>query len=388
MVSEMLSQAAFRFGVCAGVLSWAVGFAGESQAAPAITSVTPRGIQIGKPTTLVIAGSDLSADIQVISEAKIAWQTVKPGAKSNRVEIELTLEPATQPGLYAVRVAGPSGISGPVVLGVDRLPQRAFEASIGEVPAALSGSVGGAQVLSAKLTGRQGERLIIDVEAQRLGSGLKPVVRLNDARGAQSAWSPPRSIIGGDARIETKLPTDGEYTLELHDELYRPTGNGFFRLKIGDLQFADLAFPLAVSAGAKQVVKTASTNIEAAAELNAVEVVVPGETAMPLPTAERLTGAAPRVAVSDLVELTETAVPDGKMQELPATPVAISGTLASVAEEDKYVLPVTPRQKLRFEVVSRQFGSPLDGVLTIRKEDGSQLASGDDRPGSSDPLVD
>src|SRR5205085_5833035 len=28
------------------------------------------------------------------------------------------------------------------------------------------------------------------------------------------------------------------------------------------------------------------------------------------------------------------------------------------------------------------------GVLTIRKEDGSQLASGDDRPGSSDPLVD
>jgi hypothetical protein len=39
--------------------------------------------------------------------------------------------------------------------------------------------------------------------------------------------------------------------------------------------------------------------------------------------------------------------------------------------------------------LARQFGSPLDGVLTVRKEDGSeQLASGDDRPGSSDPMVD
>ena len=53
------------------------------------------------------------------------------------------------------------------------------------------------------------------------------------------------------------------------------------------------------------------------------------------------------------------------------------------------LVTVTPKQKLRFDVVARQFGSPLDGVLTIRKEDGSeQLASGDDRPGSSDPMVD
>src|SRR5436305_2501904 len=46
------------------------------------------------------------------------------------------------------------------------------------------------------------------------------------------------------------------------------------------------------------------------------------------------------------------------------------------------------KQKWRFNVIARQFGSPLYGVLTIHKEDGSQLASGDDRPGSSDPLVD
>ena len=112
------------------------------------------------------------------------------------------------------------------MLGVDRLPERAFDSSLGELPAAFSGTVGGAQVLSAKLPGKKGQRFIIDVEAQRLGSGLKPVLRLNDARGTQIAWSPPRAIIGGDARIETTLTADAEYSLELHDELYRPAGPG------------------------------------------------------------------------------------------------------------------------------------------------------------------
>src|SRR6478672_4122427 len=77
------------------------GVAIASQAAPSITSVAPRGLQIGRPTTLVITGSDLSADIQLISEAKIAGQKVKPAAKADRLEVEVTLDPTTPPGLYA-----------------------------------------------------------------------------------------------------------------------------------------------------------------------------------------------------------------------------------------------------------------------------------------------
>src|SRR5262245_5643629 len=89
-------------------------------AAPNITNITPRGLEIGKATTIVITGTDLSADVQLVSEAKIASQQVKPDAKPNRVELEVTLDPATPPGLYAVRVADAGGISSPVMLGVDR----------------------------------------------------------------------------------------------------------------------------------------------------------------------------------------------------------------------------------------------------------------------------
>src|SRR5262245_32640060 len=79
-------------------------------AAPTIATISPRGLQIGQPTTVVISGSDLSADLQLLSEAKIASQKVKPGAKPNRVELEIEVDKATLPGLYAIRVANASGI--------------------------------------------------------------------------------------------------------------------------------------------------------------------------------------------------------------------------------------------------------------------------------------
>src|SRR5437762_10526865 len=80
-------------------------------AAPAITNIAPRGLQIGQPTTVVITGTDLSADLQLLTELKIARQKVKPGAKPNRVELEVELDKGTLQGLFAVRVANAGGIS-------------------------------------------------------------------------------------------------------------------------------------------------------------------------------------------------------------------------------------------------------------------------------------
>ena len=68
-------------------------------AAPNISNISPRGLTIGQPTTLVITGSDLSPEARLLLPAKIASQTMKGEAKPDRVEIEVTLDPAVQPGL-------------------------------------------------------------------------------------------------------------------------------------------------------------------------------------------------------------------------------------------------------------------------------------------------
>lgn len=373
------------------IVSIACGFCcgTTAQAAPTITSVIPRGLQIGETTTLVISGTELSEDCQLILELGNAKQTLKPGAKANRVEIDVALDDSVQAGLYTLRVANASGISGPVMVGVDRLPQRGFTGSIQSLPVAMSGNLSGAQVLEGKLTGKQGQRVVLDVECQRLGGGIKPVVRLYDARGKQIAWSPPRAMIGGDARLEAMLPTDGEYTFELHDELFRSSGQGFFRLKIGDLAFSDLAFPLAVEAGSQKAITVVPTLASEPAKVDASQVQTPGETTISIPESPGFTGARPRVLVSDIAEVAEEKRADKSTpQLLTKAPIAVSGVLASAGEEDLYEFPVKPKQKLRFDLLARQVGSPLDAVVTLRNEKGEQVASGDDRPGSSDPMVD
>src|SRR5262245_10875203 len=111
--THMLSRSALSLLIACGcsALSASLAFA-----APTIASISPRGAQIGQPTTLVITGSDLSADTRLVCEAKIAVQKAMPGSKANRVDIEVTFDPATPPGLYAFRVANDSGISSPIML--------------------------------------------------------------------------------------------------------------------------------------------------------------------------------------------------------------------------------------------------------------------------------
>jgi len=367
------------------ILSW---LSSVSLAAPTIDNISLRGLTIGQPTTIVIDGSDLLPDPKLVLPVKVASQTIKPDATANRVEVTVVVDGSVTPGIYSLRVASGKGISSPIAVGIDKLPQQPLTAEIGSLPVALHGSVAGPQIVQTRFQGTKGTPIVLDCEAQRLGSNLKPIVRLYNDRGTQLAWSPPKNAIGDDARCEVVLPTDGTYTIELHDRLYRAGMPAFFRLKVGTLQYADVAWPLGVSAGTKTPLKFIGGNVAGAAEFDAAGIGAPGERSAAVPAADTFTGAAPKIVVSDFPELTESPPVAGQLQSLAAAPVGISGILAAAGEEDKYLLEVQPGQNLRFDVLAHRAGSPLDGVLSIRNEQGQQLAANDDRPTSSDPLQD
>lgn len=357
-------------------------------AAPTISNISVRGLTIGQPVSVVIDGTDLLPEPQLMLPIKIAAQAVKPGATATHVEIDVTLDASVSPGIYLLRLASVKGISSPIAIGVDKLPQIAFAPQIASLPVAMHGSLAGPQVLKTAFTGAKGANIVVDCEAQRLGSNLKPVVRIYNERGTQVAWSPPKNALGSDARCVLSLPADGTYAIEVHDQLYRAGMPAFFRLKVGALQYADIAYPLAVSPASKTPLKFVGTNLNAAAELDASASTYPGERAAALPAADLFTGAAPRVLVSDHPEHVETPPAAGQLQTLGAAPVGVSGIIAVPGEEDKYLLDVTPGQNLRFSVTSHALGTPLDGVLSVRNEQGGQLAANDDRPNSSDPGLD
>ncbi|MEX2111548.1 MAG: hypothetical protein WD845_00080 [Pirellulales bacterium] len=361
-------------------------------AAPQIDRLSLRGLQAGGVTTLVIEGSELLPEPKVWFTAPLASQTVKEGATPNRLEVDLALDGQTPPGIYLLRVGSASGISLPVAIGVDNLPQLPFAPHLETTNVAVSGELTGSTVLSTTFAGKAGQKLVVDVESLRLGASLNPVVRLYDAEHVQLAWGQSLGSLAGDARLTATLPADATYSIELHDALYRGAAPGFFRLKIGDLQFAELVYPLGAEQSKEASFEFRGGNLPATARASTTWSLAGGRRQAILPTPWPtdlgwLIGPRPGVIVSNHAELLE-AEPSYKPQDLTAAPVAINGRIGADGEHDRYRLAVTPGQNLRFDVWAHRAGSPLDGVLSIQNEQGAELAGNDDRAKTCDPGLD
>lgn len=354
-----------------------------SWAAPAIQNVAPRGLQIGGVTRVTIRGSDLAAAPQLILPAG-GTATLVGEAKPNQLEFDVTLPADVAPGLYPLRVANDAGISAAVTVGVDDLPQTALTEKIERLPIAMTGNLSGSQLLRTTLVGKQGERLVVDVEARRLDGKLRPVVRLLDDRGAQVAFSPQHESIAGDARLEFTLPRDGEYVIQLQDALYKGENPGYFRMKVGDLHYSDLTFPLGIARESNVEVEPVLASLGEVKLPAAASSVYAPELSPQIKT-PHFTGAAPRLLVSRNAELVEQRRKPGERVETPAAPVAINGRFDGENERDEYLVPVEPGKKYRVEVLAQRLGAPTDGVLEVHKSQGGGLGSNDDQAMTGDP---
>jgi hypothetical protein len=354
-------------------------------AAPEIKDISLRGLQSGATTTLAIDGERLLPEPQVVLGVPIVKQTVKPGSSDKPVEIEVALEGNVTPGLYQLRLLTPDGISNAIPLGVDALYQTPVVEKVTQLPAAVSGSIAGDQSARVSFDGKQGEQVVIEVEARRLLSEVNPVIHLYDARNVQLAWARGTRVLAGDARLTANLPADGTYTVELHDALYQARARGGFRLKIGQIHYAGIAMPSAIyrGIGSPDTIRFAATNLPADTAVTFKPTDELGFVPSPLPAIPNFSGLRPPIEVTDQAERIE--LPSDATSEMKL-PLGITGRLAMAKEEDRYRLIVEPGSKLRLEVQAARLGSPLDGVITVYDADGkNQLATNDDRPGMADP---
>src|SRR5262249_6982398 len=150
-----------------------------------------------------------------------------------------------------LRLAGDKGISNAMPVVVDDLPPQPFSPSLARLPASLYGDLPGSTTLSTSFTGKKGQRLVIEIEARRLGSAIDPVLKLSDPRRVQRFGPKASSPVGGAAGVPRVPRAEGMYTIELHAPQYTAGGPSLFRLRLGDFQYADLPLPLAGRRGAK-----------------------------------------------------------------------------------------------------------------------------------------
>lgn len=352
--------------------------------APAIRNLNVRGLTIGGETTLVVDGAELLPEPRLVTDLPLAAQAVAENPTDARVTFRVTLAPQATPGVYHLRVASGSGVSEPILVAVDRLPQRPFAPQVESLPAALHGTVAGSAVLATKWPGKAGQEIVVEVEAQRLGAKLRPVVHLYDARRRQLAWALPAAALFGDCRLTTKLPADGEYTVELHDLQYAAPAPSHFRLKLGTLQFADQVFPPAVEKGKPVQLELLGNGPPTPLTFTGTEF---GTFETPWPGDPTGGSWRPAIQVTALPEMLEGNAP--APQPLPGAPVAVSGRLDRRGQIDVYRLPVAEGAKLRFELFANRLGAPIDGALEVRNPaGGAVLVRGDDGDGTTDPRVD
>lgn len=355
-------------------------------AAPQVSSLSLRGLQSGATTKLTVGGAELGAGLRLLLPVPIADQQIEGTPTGNSVTFLVTLAADVPAGIYPLRVVGPTGVSAAAAIAVDALPQLPFAEQVESLPVAVHGVLAGSARMRAKFPGRQGQKIVVEVESRRLGGMLDPVVRLYDPKGLQLTWGKSSTAAGGDARLEATLPADGEYTAELHDALFRGAQPGIFRLKIGEFKYADMFFPVAAKRGTEASVEAVSTNVTADQKFTATAI---GNMAAPLnvPAGVLFSGPRPTVQISDANEVTE---PDsaGGPHATAEVPVGINGRLSLPHEEDVYRVPVSPGATLKFELYAARLGSPVDAVLSIRNEQNGQLAGNDDRPNTVDPGLD
>ncbi|MSU42301.1 MAG: hypothetical protein EXS28_11415, partial [Pedosphaera sp.] len=218
-------------------------------APPEVRSVDIRGLRITGTNTLTIDGANLLPNPRLLTTLPIAQQTVRAGALPGRVVLDITLTDGAQPGVYSWWLVTDDGVSARDVLTVDALAPQIFAAKVDALPAALHGTIAGGAVRETIFVGKAGQDIICEVEAQRLGGGLRPVLHLYGPNGALLKWSLPTPALRGDTRLELRLPADGNYTVHLRDLQFAAPAPNHFRLKIGQWQYADMAFPPAIRRG-------------------------------------------------------------------------------------------------------------------------------------------
>ena len=348
-------------------------------AEPAVRDLTVRGLQTSGTTTVTITGDDFGKAPKLLLPFA-AKQTLKPGNTDKLAVIDVALESAT-PGLHHLRVVTDGGVSLPVVVGVDALPQLPFAAKVEALPVALHGALTGSTVLGTTFAGKAGQKLTVEVEAARIGSKLRPVVHLYNAKKLQLEWTWGMPALSGDARLTATLPADGAYTITLHDAEYAGAAPGFFRLKIGAFDYVEQVFPPVVTKDTKSVELIGST--AAKIDLPAVRgPVIP----LDWPKGGAWSGPRPFVELSARPEFVEPSTL-GKPLELPAGRVGVCGKLGAPGEEDKYRVAVVPNTKVLFSVFAERIGSPIDAALVIRNDAGAVLAQAEDSPGTLDPVL-
>jgi hypothetical protein len=352
-------------------------------------SLFPAGATRGKTTECKVSGRNLNkVDRWLVSGQGVAVVEAKTSSDS-AATIKLAVDEKAESSVRELRAIGPTGISNMLLIRVDHLAQSA-EAEPNDdqtkpTPVAMNSAVAGTlkpQDLDYfSLQAKAGTKATIEVEAQRLGTSLVPVLTVMTPSGASLAQARQSKGTDRDCRVAFTFPADGTYLILVHDNTYNGVEGASYRLRVEEAPFATGVFPLggprgqplAVSAsgGSLPGVRTKTVILPDSAGATIDSGWFDGPEGPVFVAAKLVAGDEPQVLESPADERGEshTSLPSG---------ATANGRISRPNEVDRYTIDVKKGEPILLRIKAASLGSWLDSVVTLRDEKGLTLAENDD----------
>lgn len=375
----------------------------QAQAPPSVSHTAPSSIAPGQATNVTLFGGNLAGATKIwlsfAGTAELAADVANNGQDAGQTVWRITPAEGGGPGIGALRVAGPGGISPVFLFAVDDLPtvadngqNKSLEtAQDVTLPTAVDGVCEPESFDFYRFTGHVGQRVSVEALARRLGTPLDPVIRLLDASSKELAYSDDEPGLGSDCRFAYELPADGVYYVEIRDIRYQGGGGHRYRLRLGDFPLTTGTFPVAGQKGTTPRVEWVGPAVDG---LAARSVSVPHGTTAPDIWASAAFASAQgsglaTLRVSDSTEAVEFEPNDTAEQASPIDlPTGINARLLAPHDRDYFQFSAKAGQRFTFKGETREHGSPTDLYLRLYKADGSLLAEAEDSAGNEEGALD
>ena len=333
-------------------------------------------------------------------------RTANP-AMSDTVLVKISIAADAAPGEREIRLATPNALSNPLRFCVGTLPEISkaaakpanpdldkylekmggrpaptgtpkYETRI-SLPAVVNGQIMPGGVDRYRFFATRGQQLVVAASARSLIPYLadavpgwfESVLTIYDSKGKELA-NEERFHLKPDPVIHFEVPRDGEYTVEIHDSIFRGREDFVYRLAAGELPFVTGVFPLGGKLGETTSVTLTGWNMpETTSSHDNSEMGITsltGKFLNPVP-----------FAVDDLPECFENE-PNHSVEaaQSVALPIVVNGRIGQPGEQDVFKFVGHTGQQIVAEVFARRLDSPLDSFLRLTDADGKQIAFNDD----------
>jgi len=357
---------------------------------PRLSHIFPGGGQRGAETEIVCSGTNL-ADARGFLFDEPGFEGTVISQEGGKVAAKIKIASDVRLGEHSLRVITASGVSDVRLFYVTPLPMvKEVEGKPGTLP------VPQAVALGTTIYGntpdddqdkfevelKKGQRLSIEVIGVRLHTQTlyDPYLTITKADGTVLMESDDSAFTRQDPVASILAPDDGKYIITLRDSTNSGPGQCQYLLNIGSFPRPVAVYPAGGPAGEQLKVTLlgdAKGPIEQTVKLplqanDRFEVLVQGEEPTPQANVIRVSQFPNVLEVEPNNDLATA------LNSKEALPLALNGVIGEKGDTDCFKITAKKGMDYEVRVLARALRSPLDSVISIHNEKGTQLVLNDD----------